>query len=708
MTVKEFKSRFSKFSEDSSDFKFEERKEQMEFLKAWSKTLDKNDVLLINAPTGIGKTFAYLYPAIERVIEAKSFDDPTPFKVMVATSTINLQEQIYFKDIPVLKELFEDDFSAVILKGRNNYLCKRKGYAFLKEADELNLTSPLLKWMSETKTGEWQELENKFPKFFWKKVESHGATCFNKNCPHFKSCYYFRARYRADAADILIVNHHLFITDLSKTDNRFIDKTDVVIIDEAHNFVPSIESISTEMTSQLEIGYQIKSLEDIVTNTKFLSFFKNKMKYLNLFTQTEEYTALFKQENKKFWKEFTQIVKDSKQINLNDDKVDISQREEIYESLKGYMEAIDQLRGVVNILDAELDPLLEDSGSKMLTTKTYIMQISVIVDFLEGLKHIFKDLFIDKSDDLKVVKWIEVREKNIVFNALDLVNSFDLSKQIIKEEKSYLFTSATLSIGDNFTHLKKPLNIQDAQEYFLDSPFNLKDQIDFYVSNLQYSYMDKNYYKDLTNILNNILKEGHALVLFSSYYDMNTIFKSFKKLFDDDNIDLFIQGREYSRTELIDIFKERENSILFATRSFWEGIDVKGEKLSNVVIVKLPFKSVNDPVLHNKDKLLKSVGRNSFYELMLPDMILTLRQGIGRLIRSKTDKGKVYILDRRFKYSNYADRILREFDNYEVKDLDTSKIKDAPKAKRKTKSTKAKTVKAKAKPKKVVKPKTLF
>jgi len=191
------------------------------------------------------------------------------------------------------------------------------------------------------------------------------------------------------------------------------------------------------------------------------------------------------------------------------------------------------------------------------------------------------------------------------------------------------------------------------------------------VSDLYYTYQDKKYYDDLNDSLLQILTKGHALVLFASYYDMNLIYKKFKKVFTKDHkdINLYIQGKEFSRTELIDIFKSEENSILFGTRSFWEGIDIKGSKLTTVVITKLPFKSVNDPILYSKDKLLKQQGKNPFFELMLPEMILTLKQGIGRLIRSKDDVGKVYILDKRFKQSGYSSLILREFQKYTIKNF---------------------------------------
>lgn len=699
MNIKDrFKKKFEDYSKENEYFKFEIREEQLEFVKSWENALKNKRIALIDAPTGIGKTFAYLYPIIERVVNERDSETYESFKAIVATSTINLQEQIFDKDIPLLRQLFQDDFSVKLLKGRRNYLCIRKAQEFIKDSNEANLVSTLIKWMNNTTNGEYQELENKFPLFHWRQIESQASTCLNRACPHNKNCYFFNARIEAENADILIVNHHLFITDVAKKEYPFIEKADAVIIDEAHNFIPTIESILTTVASKLEIKYQLSNLKELLKNKKFLKFFENETDdYLNSVEDIKNYTNIFEAETERFFVALKELFAEKGQINLNSDKIDPQLIYKFYIFLEEYVEEIDLLRLPLSQFDLKLEDFIADISEKReLFFKPHKMSFSSLVDFIEQLKSILKEQILEKKDSFLTAKWIDIKENNIVFNALDLSDSNNLSKEIIPIEKPFLLTSATLALNNKFDNIKFPLGLSDDEtlELFLESPFDLKNQMSISVSDLYYTYQDKTYYDNLNNSLLQILQKGHALVLFASYYDMNLIYKKFKKEFTKKNkdIEIYIQGKEYSRTELIDIFKTEKNSILFGTRSFWEGIDVKGGKLTTVVITKLPFKSINDPVLYSKDKLLKQQGKNPFFELMLPDMILTLKQGIGRLIRSKDDVGNVYILDKRFKKSGYSNLILKEFSKYIIKDYFPNKVTQSKKKYSKKPISKAKSL----------------
>ena len=673
-----FRKKFEDYSSENEYFNFEIREEQLEFIKYWEKAIKKDKITLIDAPTGIGKTFAYLYPIIERIVSNVNTDD---FKTIIATSTINLQEQIYDKDIPLLRGIFDGDFSVKLLKGRGNYLCKRKAMQFLKDNNDVKLTTTLLKWMNNTTNGEYQELENKFPLYFWRQIESSSSTCLNRACEHYKSCSFFNARLEAEAADILIVNHHLFITDVTKKDHPFIEKADAVIIDEAHNFIPTIESILTSIASRLEIKYQLINLKDLLKTKKFLDFFENESDdYIDDINEIKNHLNVFEQETERYFTALEELFVEKGQFNLNSEKLDRSLIERFYIFLEEYIEEVNLIRLPLSKFDLKLEEFTDDiSERREQFFKPYKISFSTVVDFLEELKFILKEQLYDKKDSFITAKWVDVRDNNIVFNALDLSDSNNLSKEIIPVNKPFLLTSATLSLNGGFNNIKRPLGIDNDEslDVFLDSPFDLKNQMSISVSDLYYTYQDKKYYDDLNDSLLQILVKGHALVLFASYYDMNLIYKKFKKVFSKTHkeINLYIQGKEFSRTELIDIFKSEKNSILFGTRSFWEGIDIKGSKLTTVVITKLPFKSVNDPILYSKDKLLKQEGKNPFFELMLPEMILTLKQGIGRLIRSKDDVGQVYILDKRFKKSGYSNLILREFQRYTIKDFKMDKQK---------------------------------
>jgi len=671
MNIKErFKNKFENYSENNEYFVFELREEQLEFLEIWNKAVNDKKIALIDAPTGIGKTFAYLYPVMEKIIEAEKKDES--FKAIIATSTINLQEQIFEKDLPLLSDIFDENFKVKLLKGRRNYACRRKAEEFIRNSDDSEVTKLLINWLNETFSGEYQEIENKISSYHWRQIESQASTCLGKTCRHYRHCYFFNSRIEAENSEILIINHHLLITDTAKKEYPFIKEADALIIDEAHNFIPTIESILTKMVSLLDVKYQLDELIKLNSELKFLNFFEKDEELLQNWEDIVSASRIFKAETERFFKKLKELLEKKGQLNLNKDDIDYYLLDSFYYSLEEYIKELDIFRNPLSYIDLKFKDFSQTlSETKAARFKGYLVSYSSVVEYFDEVKIVLNEYFLEKRDNFIVAKWLDIKDKNIVFNALDLNNSDDLSKEIIPIEKAVLFTSATLSLNKEFYNIKVPLGISDAEtvEVRLKSPFDLKNQMTIKVASLNYSYQNKEYYERLNNILLKVLKNGHALVLFASYNDMNLIYKKFKSKFGNKKIKLYMQGKEFSRSELIEIFKTEENSILFGTRSFWEGIDIKGGKLTTVVITKLPFKSINDPVVYSKDKLLKLKGRNSFYEFMLPDMILTLKQGIGRLIRSKNDIGRVYILDSRFNNSSYSSVIMREFKDFRIEDF---------------------------------------
>ncbi len=662
---------FKTYLSNNEDFQFEIREQQITFLTKWFETINKDDIVLIDAPTGIGKTFGYIIPIIAKIKENIINSTGKVYKAIIATSTINLQEQIFFKDIPLIKAVFGDFFTVKLLKGRNNYLCTRKLFTFFNEirSEDMFLYKTLTQFAATTKTGEYQEIENKIPLTTWIKIESHSSTCLNKLCPHYNDCYYFKARVEAEYANILILNHHLLITDLSMKDYPFLDKMDSVVIDEAHNFIPTIESITTKSFSFFDTNHYLKEFELFLNNKLFLDFFKKEKAMKETIELLKELIITLKQKTTSFFVEVSLFLEKTKYINLNNKA--IKDMDKLFAVIKSYSTDFNDFYNYFAIFMTKVTDFETNLTDKReLVFKPLSMQIDVMNEFFSVINEVISENIIKKFETMEVVKWIDLKEsRNIIINSLDLNNSTNIAKLLISDSKSYLLTSATLAIANNFEHIKKNLFLKECEELLLSSPFDLRKQVEFYVADIAYNYNDENYYKKINDILLKILKDGHALVLFSSYRDMNLVYKLFKDKFNNSEINLYIQGESFSRTQLVENFKKEKNSILFGTKSFFEGIDIKGYKLSNVVIVKLPFKSIDDPIMFNKDFLLKKQNKNSFSEIMLPDMILTLKQGIGRLIRSKEDKGKIFILDNRFKTATYSKTIQKSFSDYDIKDL---------------------------------------
>jgi len=569
---------------------YEERQEQREMAMEVMRCLSSGEDLLVEAGTGVGKSFAYLIPAI---LSGK--------KTVVSTSSLALQDQLVKKDLVFLKKVLPQHFSFSVLKGRNNYLCLRKDREF---AGYGKTYERFCRWRENKKTGEKNDLS--FIPPFWPEISGDARDCIGRLCPFFDSCFYYRHWRQLYRRDILVVNHHLLIYDLL-SDLHVIPFHDRLIIDEASDME---EVISQVFGSTLSLS----------RTTWLLSHLKShKIPVDSLFPVVETFF---------------------RQSHLPGEIV-APIPPHLIEELKRFRGRLD-LQKAVSTLETRKKWATDEELRERLE-KTVSATESFSVDL---------DDFIAQSDSRRVF-YVLTRGKALEFKS-SLVESNQAFAHLHEAYRSVVLTSATLAPGGNFTYIKKRLGIDGFAEKTVASPFDYRQKALLYIDSTlpePEGSNDENFQNKSLTVIEELVEtsQGRALVLFTSYRHLYyaTAHTSMPYPFKS-------QG-EIPPARLIDWFKKTPHSVLFATATFWQGIDIKGDDLSLVIIVRLPFNSPGDPLYQERCKRL---GNRWFQELALPSAILTLKQGFGRLIRSHNDRGVIAILDRRIVTSSYGARIL--------------------------------------------------
>jgi ATP-dependent DNA helicase DinG len=569
---------------------YEDRPQQMEMAEAVFSSLQDNDRLLVEAGTGVGKSFAYLIPAIL-----------SNEQTIISTASIALQDQLINKDLSFLQRVLPQKFSYAMLKGKNNYLCLKR------EREFSELTAQYLKfreWASETETGDRDELD--FIPDFWPKVCGDSNDCGVTQCPFYGDCFYyirFKSLYKKD---IIVVNHHLLMYDLLSEFN-ILPFHKQLIIDEAHQMENVISNVFGSLLSHSQVVwllYRLKGLK-IAIDQLFEpvdSFFNMQDIFSNSVSNIPEVVI-----------EGLQKLKD--------------------------MLALDKVLHRLNLYkdSAESDDLRDRAE----TTMIYVRSLENIIDD-----------FIAQEDGSKVY-YMTANKKGLELKS-SLVESQKEFCALLNAYESVIMTSATLTTSGDFTYIRGRLGIEDCKDMVIGSPFDYKKQSLLYIDKKLPSPVrnssDK-FQQESIKVLEDLISasKGRALVLFTSYSHLRYV---------SDNIETehpFKSQGEMPPSKLIDWFKETPNSVLLATATFWQGIDIKGDDLSLVVIVKMPFGSPGDPVY---DERCRRLGERWFSELALPSAILQLRQGFGRLIRSGTDRGVVAILDTRLLNSSYGKAVI--------------------------------------------------
>ena len=656
---------------------FEYRQEQEEMAQYIQEAINEDKKIIVEAGTGTGKTLAYLIPAIKWAVANKK-------KVIIATNTINLQEQLLLKDIPLAKSIIKDEFSYVLVKGRNNYVCKRLfNELVLGKSIDIETFSMeareqieyILKWGNKTKTGDKAELPFEVYPDVWELVQSTTELCLGKKCPYRKECFYMKTRMEKMEADILISNHHVFFADLNvraetdfDSEYLILPRYDMVIFDEAHNIESvarsyfSVEVSKISFTRLLNRIYQRKNkrkkeksalirVEDTIDEKDL----EDSQQYIDLLNTLKEEISILQNIGDEYFDEIRKIYETNTEApikkSLNNFEMtksrfleNLREKKDIFQTKLA--DFLNLMMIFNNVIDEE-----KDKNPEVINFNNHLKMFKAYIDSFK---------FINSFEDDNYIYWLDINSKrtNVVLTATPLNIAQKLSTVLFDNLDRLVFASATIVVNGSFDYFKKSLGLdeEDCIEAIIKSPFDYNEQMSVYIpSDIQDSENINAFVSDASRFILNILLKtnGKAFILFTSYTMLNQIYYSISKKLKDKGFEVFLHG-DKPRSQLIKEFKEAENPILFGTTSFWEGVDVQGENLSNVIITKLPFLVPTDPVVSAISKKIEENGGNSFTDFQLPEAIIKFKQGVGRLIRKKTDSGNIFILDNRILKKRYG------------------------------------------------------
>lgn len=635
----------------------------------------ENIHLMIEAGTGTGKTLAYLIPAI---FWAKEHDE----RIVISTHTINLQEQLYHKDIPLLKEILPFDFSSTILKGRNNYICLRKFEMKLSQFSNVPLSydnlvdiTQIFTWLALTNTGDIEEINLSLSgRNLWSELRSDADSCLNRLCPWFNLCFYHRVKQKAQLSDIIITNHSLLLTNF-KTDHRILPSYNRLIIDEAHQFEGvALKHLGYELNQNQFNYFLLKYYKDqkngfLINTINGLLSSKNSDQIDIANIIKNEIIPLINIINDEAQKYFELI---SDYINLSSNKLDINRKtlrivDEIIKTSE--WQEILLIADNIKIKLAEWLNGMEDIAQLMRNVGIDENQYSDFTGYIKDLKRFILN-FSEWNDarDLNMVYWVEAvyRGKKLVsyLYAVPVEIGPLIKSSLIDKLDSVIMTSATLSVNDSFNYASKDFGFSsedsELRKIQQPSPFNYEEQTMVYVPSDVPYIKDVSEEKYIEYIAENIADltltmGGRTLVLFTSHIMLQKTYKRLKVILKSDEIKVLGHGIDSSsRSKLTKNFKANSKTVLLGTNSFWEGVDIPGDNLSALVIVRLPFTPPNNPVHQAKEERLKAEHKNSFMELSLPEAVIRFKQGFGRLIRTQKDRGVVIIFDKRIIESRYG------------------------------------------------------
>ncbi|MGM0601753.1 MAG: helicase C-terminal domain-containing protein [Bacillota bacterium] len=647
---------------------FSERKQQLRTAAEIIESFNNNKYSFIEAGTGTGKSFAYLIPAL-------FWNNINSARVVISTNTINLQEQLINKDLVLLNRVLPFSFKSVLVKGRSNYLCLRKFKNFENEfnknkddssADE-KIFNKLLQWKETTKSGERSEIRFPLPADVWMDIASESDLCLKSKCPFFSKCFFMNARKEVFTADILIVNHHLLLSDArlkqetGSVDRGILPNYNNLIVDEAHN----IEEIATD-----HLGYSVYSaliekwlnrlsgeknslLAVIREDINFFGIEEEKDQLRNMLDQkiiplTQKVRDIYPQ----YFNLLSELIEDkNEKLTVNEKLKNNSKWKEIFESGERLSGFIKNISGYLQLIYDKLYLNLEDN-----LDENEMKLTSIIARSQDLVNRIDFNL---ESDDKDYVFWIEsgyFRGKSqLVQKSAPIEVGKFLPDLLWKKMNSIIFTSATLTVADSFDHIKNNTGIKDCSELQVDSPFDYSSQAELIIPKNHPEPGKSDFLNTVKNNLSKLIlkSRGSTLVLFTSYKMLDYCYKNLKEDFNDKGIRILPQS-ELSRKFIIEEFRSSFNTVIFGTSSFWEGVDLPGDLLKYLIMVKLPFPVPGEPLYKAKEKRLREKGQNPFYNLSLPKAVIRFRQGFGRLIRSKNDTGLIILFDRRIMSRKYG------------------------------------------------------
>jgi ATP-dependent DNA helicase DinG len=591
---------------------YEFRAGQIEMARAVEESLAEKRHLIVEAGTGTGKTLAYLVPAL---ISGK--------RVIVSTGTKNLQEQLFFKDIPFLREFFPD-VKACYLKGRANYACRQKIYdaerePILSGLDEVTDFQIIRDWEQTTGTGDRAEITDLPPgSTAWAKLDARGELCTGQKCPQWERCFVTLARQQAWESDLIIVNHHLYFADLAVREQDpaagVLPEAAAIIFDEAHE----LEDIASQY-----FGLTISSgqIEDLLRDTRATA---RRKEFTSL--DLEHLLDMLGIHAERF---FGCFPAQEGRSGFNRHEQFLSEHGEAYATLLNALELLAAHLQLVKQAPEELAPLhrraVECAGK--------------LREWMEGRS-------------AANVYWVERRGRGCYLQATPIDVSALLSEKLFNEGPPAVLTSATLAVAGGFGYVRARLGLESARELIVPSHFDYPSQCLLYVAHHLPDVRAAGHIEAASREIAALLRHsrGRAFVLFTSYQQMRQAYERVEPALD---YPVLLQGTRPARA-LIEEFRATPHCVLFATSSFWQGVDVQGDQLSCVIIDKLPFAVPSDPVVEARVNAIRAGGGNPFYEYQVPQAAIALKQGFGRLIRSRNDRGVLALLDNRITRQRYG------------------------------------------------------
>jgi len=698
--IEDVQNRFKEMFEN-----YEERKPQIQMYQEVYEALNDDKHLLIEAGTGTGKSLGYLIPALYYGIQTEE-------KVVVSTHTINLQEQLRNRDIPLLNEILPFPFRASLLKGRGNYLCMRKfehklnTKDFVAPVDDPVTAAQMVVWLSETETGDQEELNLGLRGAdFWGTVSSDADSCLNRACPWFKRCYYHRAKHESNISDVCITNHSMIFTDI-QADHRLLPGYKNLILDEAHHleevagkhlgnqmtytsYIYAMNMLFKDMRTGVLPSLRIRVQEDNDDHTAAWNEVIDST-YPQLQDVKEHWDKLFEWLYSIVSTEATQSNEVGSEgtasmvFRLDRNKLPSEWNEAMEVENNFHVQLSRVVKSLEKLSTDVKDRLEEDTG-----LQSILIDLNGILRDLNRIKDELRMFMKLEQEDY--VYWMEGTQA-YKFRSLQLLSapvdvSGLLKKYLFEVKDTVVMTSATLSIQKNFEYVEEQLGLSTYENsnrmkaVMLDSPFNYREQAlviiprDFPVlkgANVDAAYLDK-LVGSLTESAQTL--GGKMLILFTSYRLLKHVYDPLKAALQSSNIQVLGQGIDSNnRTKLTRRFLQNEASVLLGTSSFWEGVDIPGEALQCLAIVRLPFQPPNHPLVEAKSELLQRQKKNPFMKLSIPQAVIRFKQGFGRLVRTATDKGIVIIYDTRVIEAYYGKHFLYSLPGPKIETMHTSQM----------------------------------